>query len=99
MDLLFQVERVGYGGKITVFAFLVPQILKKYTMANNVINQKLNVRTPYLSRMKRSSWQELSETTGCLSRCSYLSYSFTVESQERADWRKDWVSAFYLGPR
>ena len=95
--------------KLTVFifsllglylcVFLAPQIHKNWTKANKVLDQKQNARTPFLSRMKRSSWQEVSKTTGCLPRCSYLSYSFSVESQERADWRKDWVSAFYLGPR
>jgi len=49
--------------------------------------------------MKRSSWQEVSNTTGCLPRCSHIRYTWKLRKRGKVDWRTNWVSSFYLEPR
>ena len=46
--------------------------------------------------IKKSSWQDLANTTGCRSKCHFRKYKFDLISSENVKWRKDWISSFYL---
>ena len=46
--------------------------------------------------IKKSSWQDLANTTGCRSKCQKRKYKFDLISSENVKWRKDWISSFYL---
>ena len=44
------------------------------------------------------SWAELTDMTGCQSRCKIRQYSFTECKDSQVTWKHDWSSAFYLAP-
>ena len=46
--------------------------------------------------IKKVSWQDLSKTTGCISKCFIKKYQFELLSSESVKWSKDWISSFYL---
>jgi len=61
-------------------------------------NNRLNALYSIFIWMKRSSWQEVSNTTGCLPRCSHTRYTWKQRKKSKVDWRTNWVSSFYLEP-
>ena len=42
---------------------------------------------------------DTSKITGCLQKCSVHKYTFESKNVEKATWRKDWLSSFYLSSR
>ena len=46
--------------------------------------------------IKKVPWQDLTQTTGCISKCFIRKYQFELLSSERVTWARDWISSFYL---
>ena len=46
--------------------------------------------------IKKVSWQDLTKTTGCISKCFIRKYQFELRSSENVKWSKHWISSFYL---
>ena len=46
--------------------------------------------------IKKTSWQDLVQTTGCISKCFIRKYEFEFMSSENVKWSNDWISSFYL---
>ena len=46
--------------------------------------------------LKTASVEAVASASGCWTRCSYLKYKVTKRKETVADWRKGWVSSFFL---
>ena len=52
-----------------------------------------------LTELKTMTKYDTSKITGCLQKCSVHKYTFESKNVEKATWRKDWLSSFYLSSR
>ena len=51
-----------------------------------------------LAWSQEASLRNLTKSSGCLPKCSYLTYQFMQESRVVAGWHRAWLSSFYLSP-
>ena len=47
---------------------------------------------------QEASLKNLTQSSGCLPKCSYLSYQFLQQSSVGVGWHRAWLSSFYLSP-
>ena len=49
-----------------------------------------------LIELRSSTRKNITKTTGCFPKCVTSKYSFELKETEKAEWKRDWISAFYL---
>ena len=52
-----------------------------------------------LNEIKTSSTRNIIKQTGCMPKCTILHYKFEPQDSADSDWRKEWISSFYLSAR
>ena len=52
-----------------------------------------------LNEIKTSSMRSIMKQTGCRPKCTILHYKFEPQDSADSDWRKKWISSFYLSAR
>ena len=59
----------------------------------------LNAYHNTLMNLQTASVANVTKTTGCLPKCKYTKYEFEMLTSENVNWKTDWISSFYIGPK
>ena len=65
---------------------------KTFKCTNNGLKQLFDK----LIELRSSTRKNITQTTGCFPKCVTNKYSFELKEIEKAEWRREWISAFYL---
>ena len=49
-----------------------------------------------LIELRSSTRKNITKTTGCFPKCVTSKYNFELKETEKAEWKRDWISSFYL---
>ena len=62
----------------------------------NCTNDQLKLLYYLLVDLKRATRTSSFKLTGCAPKCTVNQYSFQFLSDEKATWKRDWISSFFL---
>ena len=62
----------------------------------NCTNPKLKLLYNILQVLKRATRTKIHKMTGCQPKCTINKYSFQLLADEKATWRREWISSFFL---